>query len=114
MRRVALALLLGGACAACAEHSDTRRTDAWVGRWWGPEGTYLDISGTRGSYEITIKDLDRARMFAGSARNGHIEFRRDGKLEVLRPTSGEATGMKWLADKHDCLTIARGEGYCRD
>jgi len=25
-----------------------------------------------------------------------------------------ASGMKWLSDKSNCLTIRYGEGYCRD
>ncbi len=31
---------------------------------------------------------------------------------MLRAGDGEATGLKWLADK-DCLIVATGEGYCR-
>ena len=34
--------------------------------------------------------------------------------ETIIATSGKGTGMKWLADKHDCLVIKPGEGYCRD
>lgn len=86
----------------------------WVGRWNGPEGTYLQIAVGSDAYEITIKDLDRARIFQGELMGDHIEFQRDGTKEFLRPSSGEATGMKWLAGKVDCLTIRWGEGYCRD
>jgi hypothetical protein len=32
---------------------------------------------------------------------------------VLRATDGAGTGMKWLADKTDCLVVAPGEGFCR-
>ena len=86
-------------------------TDSWTGQWNGPEGTYLQISGTHGAYTITIKDLDRARTFPGSTVDDHIEFRRDGRNESLRASSGDATGMKWLAGKTDCLTVRSGEGY---
>ena len=89
-------------------------TDAWLGRWYGPEGTYLDVAGTNGAYQITVKDLDGARTFDGSAAGSGIEFRRDGTNEVLKATNGDATGMKWLADKHTCLVVRSGEGYCRD
>jgi len=89
-------------------------TDAWVGRWNGPEGTYLAIAGSAGAYEVTIKDLDAARTFSGSAAGDRIEFRRDGALESIRATTGDETGMKWLAGKTNCLTIKVGEGYCRD
>ena len=89
-------------------------TDDWIGRWNGPEGTYLAIAGADGAYEITIKDLDTARTFTGAAVGGHIEFRRDGILETLTATNGDQTGMKWLAGKTTCLTVKPGEGYCRD
>jgi len=88
--------------------------DAWVGRWNGPEGTYLVVAGAAGVYEITIKDLDAARTFNGFAAGDRIEFRRDGTAEAIRATTGDETGMKWLAGKTTCLTIKLGEGYCRD
>ena len=34
--------------------------------------------------------------------------------ETITATDGEATGMKWLLDKQNCLTVRSGEGYCRD
>ena len=89
-------------------------TDAWLGRWTGPEGTYLELAGANGAYEVTIKDLDAARTFAGATAGDRIEFQRDGVAESIRATNGDATGMKWLAGKTNCLTIKRGEGYCRD
>jgi len=89
-------------------------TDSWIGRWKGPEATFLEISGGKGSYEIEIMDLDRARTFHGATAGDHIEFQRDGTNESLKPSSGDATGMKWLAGKIDCLTIKAGEGFCRD
>jgi hypothetical protein len=92
----------------------TPPTDEWVGRWTGPEGTYLDIAGANGVYEIVIKDLDAARTFSGSAVGDRIEFRRGEAAESLHATNGDATGMKWLAGKANCLTIRLGEGYCRD
>ena len=97
-----------------ANGPDTPPTDAWVGRWTGPEGTYLDIAGTNGVYQIVIKDLDAARTFSGSAVGERIEFRRGQATESLQATNGDATGMKWLAGKSNCLTIRLGEGYCRD
>ena len=89
-------------------------TDAWVGRWIGPEGTYLDVAGAGGAYEITVMNLDGARTFTGAARGDEIVFERDGTAESLRATDGNATGMKWLAGKANCLTVRAGEGYCRD
>jgi hypothetical protein len=101
-------------CAGGDVETEAPHTDDWLGRWYGPEGTYLDIAGANGDYRVTVKDLDGSRTFSGAAAGRGIGFRRDGTNEVLKATDGEATGMKWLAGKQDCLTIERGEGFCRD
>jgi hypothetical protein len=110
MRRSLLVALL--AAHGCGTNGNA--ADAWLGRWTGPEGTYLEIARTAGAYEVTIKDLDAARTFIGHAADDRIEFRRDGVTERIEATNGEQTGMKWLADKTKCLTVKLGEGYCRD
>ena len=112
MRTWPLALLVG--VQGCTANHPGNTTDAWLGRWNGPEGTYLELAGANGSYEVTIKDLDAARTFTGAATGGRIEFLRDGATESIRATDGDATGMKWLAGKTRCLTVKPGEGYCRD
>ena len=127
MLPIALATVLVSSCspndvASTVEHgqkaappSVTRaNTDSWVGRWNGPEGTYLRISGVNGSYEITITDLDRAYEFRGVTVGDHVEFQRNGTSESIKPSNGDETGMKWLAGKTDCLKIKAGEGFCRD
>lgn len=86
----------------------------WMGRWNGPEGTYLDISEREIGYKITISNLDGPRDFDGVATADSISFERDGNEFVIRPGTGAETGMKWLADKKDCLVVQAGEGYCRD
>jgi hypothetical protein len=88
--------------------------DRWLGQWTGPEGTFLRLEGGQGRYEITIQDLDGARTYRGSAVGAQIQFDRDGVKESIRATNGTDTGMKWLTDKSDCLTIRPGDGYCRD
>lgn len=89
-------------------------TDNWQGKWNGPEGTYLELSGVNGSYMITIQNLDGPRTFQGVAVDNQIVFERDGIKESIHPTNGIETGMKWLSDKSNCLTVRLGEGYCRD
>jgi hypothetical protein len=89
-------------------------TDRWAGQWNGPEGTFLRIVGAQGKYEITIQNLDGPRTFQASASGDQVEFVRDGLKESIRATGGAETGMKWLADKSNCLTVRAGEGYCRD
>jgi hypothetical protein len=109
----AVPLLLAG-CATSGSEQDGRVTEQWQGRWNGPEGTYLDITGTPADYRLTIADLDGPRRFVGRAQGGQIVFVRDGVVERIRAGDGEATGMKWLLDKQNCLTVRSGEGYCRD
>ncbi len=87
---------------------------AYVGKWIGPEGTWLDIAPRGADYHVTISNLDGPRDFDGKAADGGIRFTRDGQTFVIRPGNGDATGMKWLAGKKDCLVVAPGEGYCRD
>lgn len=125
-------LVAGSACALlCACHrppapaptppdrpasAATRATaaDAWLGRWPGPEGTFLDVQrGDAGHYRVTVQNLDGPRTFAATAEAGSLRFTRDGITETVRPGSGVDTGMKWLADKRDCLVVKAGEGYCR-
>lgn len=89
-------------------------TDRWLGQWNGPEGTFIQLAGGDGKYEVTVRNLDGPRTFAGVAVGERIEFERDGVKESVRATNGAETGMKWLADKANCLTVRAGEGYCRD
>ncbi|MET0361762.1 MAG: hypothetical protein ABW048_08440 [Sphingobium sp.] len=93
-------------------------TDAWTGKWVGPEGLFLTIqpvSGAAGHYTIVNRDtLDREASYSGIAEGATIRFVRDSKDLVIRPGSGDDTGFKWLAGKKDCLIVIRGqEGYCR-
>ncbi|HMM66998.1 MAG TPA: hypothetical protein PKC03_08665 [Dokdonella sp.] len=90
------------------------RPDQWIGRWNGPEGTYLSITRQGEGYLLEIADLDGPRTFAATRAGDHLVFERDGKRESLKATDGRQTGMKWLQDSADCLTIRIGEGYCRD
>lgn len=95
-------------------------TDAWVGKWIGVEGLVLTIAKDesigRGHYLLTMKyglDADDEGTFKGQADDEGISFSRPDGPQVLRAGNGEATGLKWLADKKDCLIVDTGEGYCR-
>jgi hypothetical protein len=91
-----------------------RPTDAWLGRWSGVEGTYLELARAGDRYAVTIADLDGPRSYEGAAVRDHLEFVRAGRTESIRPASGKETGMKWLADERNCLVITVGsEGFCR-
>jgi hypothetical protein len=111
---VLVAAGLGCRSPAPVASSTDHSTDEWLGRWNGPEGTYLQISKNAGSYVLEIRDLDGSRTFAGTAEGPRIAFTRDGQKEFLSVGDGRATGMKWLADKKNCLLTKLGEGWCRD
>lgn len=89
-------------------------TDKWLGQWNGPEGTFLRLEGRNGKYEITIQDLDGPKTYPGISVGEQVQFERNGATETIRATNGAETGMKWLSEKANCLTIRPGEGYCRD
>jgi len=92
-------------------HSDL---DRWIGRWTGPEGTYLSVAKSTEGYTVEIADLDGPKSYAARAAGDHLEFERNGTTEAIRATNGQQTGMKWLQEKSDCLTVKPGEGFCRD
>jgi hypothetical protein len=111
-----LPLLLCAALAACGDDAPADLAPApnpWVGRWNGPEGTWLQVSREPEGYQLTIRDLDGATTFAATEYAGRLEFRRGGETQSLRPTDGAGTGMKWLQDKSECLVVRYGEGWCR-
>ncbi|WPN97590.1 lipoprotein [Pseudomonas sp. MUP55] len=98
----------------------TPPTDNWVGKWIGVEGLNLSIAKDdsigRGHYLLTMQyglDADASGTFKGQATDDGIAFTRPDGPQVLRAGDGAATGLKWLADKKDCLIVAAGEGYCR-
>lgn len=89
--------------------------EKWTGRWTGVEGMYLVVSPAARGYRLDMQwDLDHKGEFDGTDAGGGIAFTRAGVRETLRPTDGDATGLKYLAGKTDCLTVKPGEGYCRD
>ena len=91
-------------------------TDAWIGKWIGVEGLVLDIqpAGEPGHYVLSVTLLDGTNSYDGTADGDMIRFIRNGRPESIRAATGAATGLKWLADKQNCLMIQQGEGFCRD
>jgi hypothetical protein len=96
---------------------DVDEVDELAGRWTGVEGMYLVVrpAGVAGRYKLEMQwDLDHKGRFDGVAEDGGIAFTRDGVKQMLRSSDGSDTGLKYLADKNDCLFVKAGEGYCRD
>ncbi|PUA30953.1 MAG: hypothetical protein B0W54_09175 [Cellvibrio sp. 79] len=94
--------------------TSSAQTDTWIGKWNGPEGTSIEISGANGNYILTIADLDSVKQYTGTSNGSQITFERDGATEILQASNGADTGMKWLAEKSHCLRVRLGEGWCRD
>ncbi len=89
-------------------------TSGLSGKWAGPEGTSMAVVPRDGGFDVTITNLDGPRTFHGASAPGGIAITRDGKALIIHRGSGVDTGMKWLADKKDCLVVDANEGYCRD
>jgi len=97
--------------------TDTAKLEAdYLGRWTGVEGMYLVVASKPGG-GVTLDmqwDLDNKGMFDGSVTAEGLRFMRNGVAESAVHTNGDATGLKNLAGKQDCLTVKPGEGYCKD
>jgi hypothetical protein len=70
---------------------------------------------TPGRYRLEMQWTSTTGASSGAMRWGDtiIVFERNGVRETLRPTGGDATGLKYLARKTECLTVKAGEGYCK-
>lgn len=89
----------------------------YTGRWTGVEGTFLEVQRGAGPKRFRLVmqyDLDHRTTVDAKLVADSLVFTRNGKGLALRPTNGDATGLKYLAGKKNCLTVAPGEGYCRD
>jgi len=90
----------------------------YLGRWVGVEGMYLEVAAKpNGGVTLDMRwglDDDMAGKFDGSVTAEGLRFTRKGVAETARRTDGDATGLKWLAGKTDCLMVNPGEGYCRE
>ncbi len=94
--------------------TDGKAVENLIGKWNGPEGTYLEVAKKDGKFAIAIKDLDAVANFEGTAKGNVIEFTRDGKTETIKAATGDETGMKYLAGKKNCVVVTEGsEGFCK-
>ena len=104
--------------AAAQAPAPPSATESWIGRWNGPEGTFLALApgDSPGRMRLTLKDsLDSQADYIAIVEGDRLRFTRRGATETVRPGTGADTGFKWLLDKRDCLIVTAGkEGYCRD
>jgi len=102
------------ASVAPAADAGKGKVEALVGRWNGPEGSYLDVSKKGDKYSIEIKGLDAAKTFEGTAKGDVIEFSRNGKTETIKAATGAETGMKGFEKETNCVVVTKGsEGFCK-
>ena len=134
---IATALALAGLVAACAPaaQNDADANEAvasappataapaatmnhaeWAGKWIGVEGMFIEITPTKnGGYSLTMQsDLDTVGTYIGTDAEGGIAFERGGQQLLLKASTGDQTGLKYLAGKSNCLMVAESEAYCRD
>lgn len=96
-------------------------TADWVGHWVGVEGLVLDVAPDAAAgadhYTLTMRyglNPQDEGTFKAVAKDGALHFTRPDGAQTLKPGDGDATGLKYLAGKQDCLVVKSGEGYCRD
>src|SRR5215471_14120878 len=63
-------------------------TDQWLGKWIGPEGTYLVLSKNGDKYAVEINSLDGPATYEGTSAGDHIEFQRSGQIESIHAGTG--------------------------
>jgi hypothetical protein len=90
---------------------------AYLGKWIGPEGLVLEVTAKPGG-GVAISNqwtLDDKGKFDGSVTAEGLRWMRGTAPVTAVMTDGDATGMKWLAGKKNCLTVTAGsEAYCRN
>ncbi|MFT3996267.1 MAG: hypothetical protein QM667_02580 [Asticcacaulis sp.] len=87
----------------------------YVGRWTGPEGSSLEVVARQHDYEVSISGVQVGPgVFTGTVEGDALRIERNGEAQTIRHTTGPRTGIKYLADKKDCVLISSGEGFCRD
>jgi hypothetical protein len=90
------------------------KAESLVGRWSGPEGTFLNVTKKGEKYSVEVSSLDGPKTYEGTSKGDVIEFTRNGKTESLRAATGPDTGMKGFEKETNCVVITKGsEGYCK-
>ncbi len=96
------------------KNGSDEKVESLVGRWSGPEGSYVNITEKDDKFAIVLANLDGPKTYEGTAKGSVIEFTRNGKTETITAATGEETGMKYLLDEKNCVVITKGsEGFCK-
>ena len=103
-----------GSPSATPANAGTSKVDSLVGRWTGPETSYLNVSKKGEKYSIEIANLDGPKTYEGTAKGDLIEFSRNGKTETIKAATGAETGMKGFEKETNCVVVTKGsEGFCK-
>ena len=89
---------------------------AFVGRWRGGEGTYMNITRQGTGFVVDNQwglDEDMRGVFKADLRAEALRFRRNGVTVTVRPSIGDKINRSALRGKKDCLMVSGDEGYCR-
>ena len=99
---------------ASAQPNPGRPSDAWLGKWIGPEGTFLLLSRNGDKYVVKIQSLDGPATYQGVAHGDAIQFERQGHDQSYsrrkRRTNGNemVVGEKELPDRQNRRRILPG------
>lgn len=92
---------------------DQSPASAWVGRWDGQDGSYLDVTAERGHYVVVIRNLDGEQVFLAAPNKAGLSFSRQGEALFLKVADQQASQVPWAKADQMCLMVKQGEGYCR-
>jgi len=99
-----------------AKQTPVLPASAFLGRWRGGEGTVMKITRSGSGFAIENQwglDANMHGVFSGTITADGLRFKRNGVIELARPSTGDAVNRSALAGKKDCLIVSRDEGYCR-
>ena len=95
-------------------------TDHFLGRWMGVEGNLVDIIPSKNRYRVMVVNNNnpegdgRFTEYAGTVLGNELQISIGKQKKLISFTDGPGSGMKYLADKNNCIKIEGGDGYCRD
>ena len=108
--------LLEKKIGSSAHQTTVLPASAFLGRWRGGEGTVMNITRSGSGFAIDNQwglDANMHGVFSGTITATGLSFKRNGVIELARPSTGDAVNRSALAGKKDCLIVSRNEGYCR-
>lgn len=107
------AISMGASEAVSQTEAGTFDAPSYIGAWTGVKGTTLTIVPDGAGYTLTIANGGVSHDYPATVADHTLTFIRDGNSLSLTKGDGAATGEDALKDKHDCIIVTAGEGYCK-